>query len=69
MSRRSDEDSLRDLFDAARGAVSFVQGRQRSDLDEDKKLVLTIVRLVEGGRPKGYITDPPRMAPSAKDAG
>lgn len=47
MSRRDDTNFLRDMLDAAKEAVSFAQDKQRGDLDEDRKLVLSIVRLVE----------------------
>ena len=47
MSRREEINFLRDMLDAAKEAVSFVQGKQRGDLDKDRKLVLAIVRLVE----------------------
>lgn len=47
MSRRSDPDTLRDMLDAAKEAVSFAQGKKRADLDGDRKLVLALVRLVE----------------------
>ena len=47
MSRRDDADSLRDMLDAAKEAASFVRGKGRMDLDEDRKLVLAIVHLVE----------------------
>ena len=42
-----DEDRLRHMLDAAREAVQFIQGKQRSDLDLDHKLALAIVRLLE----------------------
>jgi uncharacterized protein with HEPN domain len=35
------------MLDAAKEAFSFVQGKGRSDLDTDRKLVLSLVRLVE----------------------
>ena len=47
MSRRNDADSLHDMLDAAMEAVSFVQEKTRADLDEDRKLVLALVHLVE----------------------
>ncbi len=47
MSRRDDANVLRDMLDAAKEAVSFAQGKQRADLDQDRKLILSIVRLVE----------------------
>ena len=55
MPRRDDSVLIRDMLDAAKEAVSFAQGKQRGDLDKDRKLVLAVVRLVEiigeaGGR-------------------
>ena len=47
MSRRNDSNFLRDMLDAAREALSFAQGKERADLDKDRKLVLSIVHLVE----------------------
>ena len=41
------EERLRHMLDAAREAVQFIQGKQRSDLDLDHKLALAIVRLLE----------------------
>ncbi len=47
MSRRNDTNLLHDMLDAAKEASSFAQGKQRSDLDTDRQLVLSIIRLVE----------------------
>lgn len=47
MSRRDDSNFLRDMIDAAKEAISFTQGKERGDLDADRKLALAIVRLVE----------------------
>ena len=47
MPQRDDTVRLHHVLDAAREAVSFVQGKQRSDLEKDRKLVLSLVRLVE----------------------
>lgn len=38
---------VRHLVDAARKAVTFVQNKTRADLDEDEKLALALVRLLE----------------------
>jgi uncharacterized protein with HEPN domain len=35
------------MFDAAREAASFVQGKSRHDLDHDRQLALSLVRLIE----------------------
>lgn len=47
MSRRDEINFLRDMLDATKEAVSFAEGKQRGDLDKDRKLVLAIVRLIE----------------------
>lgn len=47
MPRRDDIVLLRDMLDAAKEAASFVQGKVRGDLDKDRKLVLSLVHLVE----------------------
>lgn len=38
---------IRHILDAAREAVSFAEGRRREDLDNDRKLNLSLVRLLE----------------------
>ena len=38
---------VRHILDAAREAVSFSKGRSRADLDTDRKLNLSLVRLLE----------------------
>jgi len=38
---------IRHILDAAREAVAFSQGRNRADLDTDRKLNLSLVRLLE----------------------
>ncbi len=47
MSQREDIVLLRDMLDAAKEAVSFAQGKNRGDLAKDRKLVLSLVHLVE----------------------
>lgn len=44
---RADEVRLRPMLDAAREALSFSEGRSRSDLDENRMLVLSLVKEVE----------------------
>jgi uncharacterized protein with HEPN domain len=44
---RNDLIRIRHMLDAAREAVGFVEGKTRKDLDEDRKLNLSLVRLVE----------------------
>jgi len=38
---------IRHILDASREAVSFAEGRCRADLDSDRKLNLSLVRLLE----------------------
>ena len=47
MPRREDIVRVHHMLDAAKEAFSFVQGKKRGDLDKDRKLVLSLVRLVE----------------------
>ncbi len=42
-----DEVRLRHMLDAAKKAISFTQGRERTDLNTDEVLALAVVRLVE----------------------
>ena len=44
---KDDAVRLRHMLDAAQEAVSFIQGKQRSDLYSDRKLALSLVRLIE----------------------
>jgi uncharacterized protein with HEPN domain len=46
MSKR-DVSRLYDMLDAARKALSFVEGRSRQDLDSNEMLALALVRLLE----------------------
>ena len=43
----ADEVRLRHMLDAAQEALSFVQGRSRAELDENRMLVLSLVKDVE----------------------
>jgi uncharacterized protein with HEPN domain len=47
MSRHEADVRLRHMLDHAKEAVSMVQGRVRADLDTDRKLNLSLVRLLE----------------------
>ena len=38
---------IRHILDAGREAVAFAKGRSRADLDSDRKLSLSLVRLLE----------------------
>ena len=44
---RSDEVRLLHMLDAAREALSFIDGKARHDLDESRMLVLSLVKEVE----------------------
>ena len=44
---RTDKVRVRHILDASREAVEFVKGRSRADLDTDRKLNLSLVRLLE----------------------
>ena len=45
--RKDDAIRLRHMLDAAQEALSFVPGRDRSDLDENRMLCLALVRCIE----------------------
>ena len=45
--RKDDTIRLRHMLDAAREAVTFARGRTRGDLDNDRQLVLALVKDVE----------------------
>ena len=44
---REDEIRLRHMADAAREAASFAAGRTRGDLDDDRQLVMALVKEIE----------------------
>ena len=44
---KDDDVRIRHILDAAHEALSFLEGRQRTDLDTDRKLNLSLVRLLE----------------------
>src|SRR4030042_1350508 len=44
---KNDETRLRHILDAVREAVAFSEGRSRSDLDKNRMLSLSLVRLLE----------------------
>ena len=45
--KKDDEIRLRHMLEAAREALSFVAGKTRSDLDQDRQLVLALVKSIE----------------------
>lgn len=47
MSKAEDVVRLRHMLDAARKATEFAKTCERVDLDEDEKLTLALVRLLE----------------------
>ena len=47
MPRREDLIRLRHMFEAAQEAAGFADGKTRTDLDTDRKLVLALVQLLE----------------------
>ena len=44
---KDDAVRVRHMLDAAKEALSFVQGKKRGDLDQDRQLVLSLIRLIE----------------------
>ena len=44
---KADAVRLRHMLDAAREAIAFAHGRLRTDLDEDRQLVLALVKAIE----------------------
>ena len=48
--RREDEIRLRHMLDAAREAASFVEGRERGDLDADRQSTRMAEPSIEGIR-------------------
>lgn len=45
--KKSDETRLQHMLDAAHEALSFAEGRKREDLNADRMLMHTLVRIVE----------------------
>jgi uncharacterized protein with HEPN domain len=45
--QRHDRIRLQHMLDAANEALEFVRGKRRSDLDTDRKLVLSLVKELE----------------------
>lgn len=45
--QKSDIIRLRHMFDAAKEAASFIQEEERASLDEDRKLVLALMKSIE----------------------
>ncbi len=47
MTRRDDTIRLRHMLDHAREAVAMSRGRERGELDQDRQLMLSLLKLVE----------------------
>ncbi len=45
--RKDDEIRIRHMLDAAHEAILFAKGRARQDLDEDRMLVLALIKAIE----------------------
>ena len=45
--REDDRIRFRHMLDAAREAIEFLQGRTRADLDNDRQLVLALMKAIE----------------------
>ena len=55
---KNDENLVRIMIEAAEEALSFVAGKSRRDLDENRQLQLSLARSVEiVGRPAGKVSD------------
>ena len=60
--RKDDAIRLLHMLDAAREAVAFARGRTRDDLDNDRQLVLALVKDVEiVGEAATQVTEPTRQ--------
>lgn len=60
--RKDDEIRMLHMLDAAREAVAFARGRTRGDLDNDRQLVLALVKDVEVvGEAATQVTKPTRQ--------
>ena len=58
-----DDTRLRHMLDAAREAISFVKGKQRRDLDNDRQLALSLVKCIEiVGEAGAHVSDEMRQA-------
>jgi len=47
MAKHDDDVSLRHMLEHAREAVTFMEGKDRSDLEASRMLSLAVVRLIE----------------------
>ena len=61
--RKDDEVRLRHMHDAAREALSFAGERTRGDLDNDRQLVLALLKEIEiVGEAASRVTEPTRRS-------
>ena len=61
--RKDDEVRLRHMHDAAREALSFARERTRGDLDNDRQLVLALLKEIEiVGEAASRVTEPTRRS-------
>ena len=61
--RKDDEIRLRHMLDAAREAITFSRGRERDHLDNDRQLVLALVKDIEiFGEAASRVTQPTRQS-------
>jgi uncharacterized protein with HEPN domain len=59
---KEDKVRLQHMYDAAREAVSFLEDRSRGELDNDRMLVLSLVKLIEIiGEAASRVTDKTRQ--------
>lgn len=60
--RKDDEIRLRHMLDAALEAIAFAHGRKRADLDNDRQLVLALVKDIEiVGEAATQVSEPTRQ--------
>ena len=52
---------IRHMLDAAQEAVSFTKGKKRQDLDADRMLALSLIKLILGRVWDTMIEDLPRL--------
>jgi len=59
--RKDDSIRLRHMRDASTEAISFARGKRRADLDDDRMLVLALVKAIEiVGEAANQVTDATR---------
>ena len=53
--RNDDLIRLRHMLDAAREVVDFARNKTKEDFDNDRMLILSIVKSIEGKRERGQV--------------